>query len=81
MQEQKYQAVMAGLADGRAVDRLPRGRCRCQLRDSFRADNPGLWMDHCHNLPNAAEGQVAQLMYTGIESFFRVGGESGNEPK
>ena len=23
---------------------------------AFRADNPGIWMDHCHNLPHAAEG-------------------------
>ena len=23
---------------------------------AFRADNPGIWMDHCHNLGHAAPG-------------------------
>ncbi len=48
---------------------------------AFVADNPGLWMDHCHNLPHAAEGLVAHLMYTGVRSSYRVGGEVGNEPE
>ena len=48
---------------------------------AFVADNPGLWMDHCHNLPHAAEGLVAHLMYDGVSSSYRVGGESGNEPE
>ncbi len=45
------------------------------------ADNPGVWMDHCHNLPHAAEGLVAHLMYAGVTSSFRVGGDAGNEPE
>ena len=48
---------------------------------AFVADNPGIWMDHCHNLPHAAEGLVAHLMYTGVTSSYRVGGEPGNEPE
>ena len=48
---------------------------------AFLADNPGLWMDHCHNLPHAAEGLVAHLMYTDVRSSFRVGGKVGNEPE
>jgi FtsP/CotA-like multicopper oxidase with cupredoxin domain len=48
---------------------------------AFVADNPGLWMDHCHNLPHAAEGLVAHLMYSHVISEFRVGGERGNEPE
>jgi FtsP/CotA-like multicopper oxidase with cupredoxin domain len=48
---------------------------------AFVADNPGLWMDHCHNLPHAAEGLVAHVMYDGVTSSFRVGGEHGNEPE
>jgi FtsP/CotA-like multicopper oxidase with cupredoxin domain len=39
----------------------------------FRADNPGIWMDHCHNLPHAAEGLVAHLMYEGVTTPFRMG--------
>jgi FtsP/CotA-like multicopper oxidase with cupredoxin domain len=48
---------------------------------AFVADNPGLWMDHCHNLPHAAEGLVAHLMYTGVEPSYRVGGEAANHPE
>ncbi len=48
---------------------------------AFLADNPGLWMDHCHNLPHAAEGLVAHLMYDGVTSSYRVGGEDDNQPE
>jgi len=48
---------------------------------AFVADNPGIWMDHCHNLPHAAEGLVAHLMYTGVTSSFRVGGDADNQPE
>ncbi len=48
---------------------------------AFVADNPGLWMFHCHNLPHAAEGLVAHLMYAGVESSFVVGGDDGNQPE
>ena len=48
---------------------------------AFVADNPGIWMDHCHNLTHAAEGLVAHLMYTGVESSYLVGGEPGNQPE
>lgn len=33
---------------------------------AFVADNPGVWMDHCHNLKHAEEGMVAHLMYEGL---------------
>ncbi len=48
---------------------------------AFVADNPGVWMDHCHNLPHAAQGLVAHLMYAGLTSPFRVGGPKANEPE
>jgi FtsP/CotA-like multicopper oxidase with cupredoxin domain len=48
---------------------------------AFRADNPGIWMDHCHNLPHAAQGLVAHLMYAGVTEPFRVGGAAGNQPE
>jgi FtsP/CotA-like multicopper oxidase with cupredoxin domain len=48
---------------------------------AFVADNPGIWMDHCHNLPHAAEGLVAHLMYTGHTTPFKVGGSARNEPE
>jgi FtsP/CotA-like multicopper oxidase with cupredoxin domain len=45
------------------------------------ADNPGLWMDHCHNLPHARDGLVAHLMYDGVTSSYMVGGERDNDPE
>ncbi|MBO3745462.1 multicopper oxidase family protein [Streptosporangiaceae bacterium NEAU-GS5] len=29
----------------------------------FRADNPGMWMNHCHNLAHADQGMMLHLMY------------------
>lgn len=42
------------------------------------ADNPGIWMDHCHNLDHAAEGMMMHLQYRGYSSPFVHGGNSGN---
>ncbi|GAA2694525.1 multicopper oxidase domain-containing protein [Nonomuraea recticatena] len=35
----------------------------------FTADNPGIWMDHCH-FKHGAEGMIMHLAYTGITSPF-----------
>jgi FtsP/CotA-like multicopper oxidase with cupredoxin domain len=48
---------------------------------AFLADNPGVWMDHCHNLQHAAEGLVAHLMYDDVTTPYRVGGETDNQPE
>jgi FtsP/CotA-like multicopper oxidase with cupredoxin domain len=51
---------------------------------AFVADNPGIWMDHCHNLPHAAEGLVAHLAYNGVREPFVVGrdvGDAHNQPE
>jgi FtsP/CotA-like multicopper oxidase with cupredoxin domain len=48
---------------------------------AFVADNPGIWMDHCHNLPHATEGLVTHLMYEGVTEPYRVGGDTVNEPE
>jgi FtsP/CotA-like multicopper oxidase with cupredoxin domain len=51
---------------------------------AFLADNPGIWMDHCHNLPHAAQGLVAHLAYNGVREPFVVGREVGdahNQPE
>ena len=45
------------------------------------ADNPGIWMDHCHNLPHARDGLVAHFMYEGITTPYTVGGDPGNTPE
>ncbi len=48
---------------------------------AFVADNPGVWMDHCHNLPHAAEGLLAHLMYDGVSTSYVVGGDTDNSPE
>ncbi len=39
----------------------------------FRADNPGIWMDHCHNLNHAAAGMLMHLAYRGVTTPFQAG--------
>ena len=46
---------------------------------AFRADNPGIWMDHCHNLAHAAAGMMMQLTYTGVSTPFVM--DHGNLPE
>lgn len=48
---------------------------------AFVADNPGIWMDHCHNLKHAEDGMVAHLMYEGVDTPFRIGGDADNQPE
>ncbi|MFC4779082.1 multicopper oxidase family protein [Paenibacillus sp. GCM10023252] len=48
---------------------------------AFRADNPGLWMDHCHNLVHAAGGMTMHLMYEGYTSPFSIGSATHNHPE
>lgn len=47
----------------------------------LHADNPGIWMDHCHNLDHAAEGMMMLLKYQGVSSPFVHGGHSHNRPE
>jgi len=47
----------------------------------FRANNPGLWMLHCHNLKHAAQGLTMHVAYAGVTTPFRIGGDPGNEPE
>jgi FtsP/CotA-like multicopper oxidase with cupredoxin domain len=47
----------------------------------FLADNPGIWMDHCHHLDHAAEGLVAHLAYDGVTASYEIGGPAENEPE
>ncbi|WP_159798641.1 multicopper oxidase family protein [Puerhibacterium puerhi] len=48
---------------------------------AFVADNPGIWMDHCHTLAHAVEGLVAHVMYRGVTTPFTVHGEAANQPE
>ncbi|MCK9860019.1 multicopper oxidase family protein [Paenibacillus sp. ATY16] len=46
----------------------------------LEANNPGLWMVHCHNLKHASMGMSMMLNYEGITTPYRVGTQSGNLP-
>ncbi len=48
---------------------------------AFVADNPGIWMFHCHDLPHAVEGLVTHLAYEDVAEPFVVGGPAGNRPE
>jgi FtsP/CotA-like multicopper oxidase with cupredoxin domain len=48
---------------------------------AFVADNPGIWMDHCHNLNHARGGFVLHLTYAGVGTRFQVGPGTGNDPE
>ncbi len=48
---------------------------------AFRADNPGIWMDHCHNLGHAAAGLTMHVVYAGVTTPFLVGSEHDNAPE
>jgi FtsP/CotA-like multicopper oxidase with cupredoxin domain len=37
---------------------------------AFRATNPGIWMNHCHNLPHADQGMMLRLRYDGVTTPF-----------
>ncbi|MBD0384415.1 multicopper oxidase family protein [Paenibacillus sedimenti] len=47
---------------------------------AFHANNPGLWMEHCHNLGHAAAGMTMMVNYEGVSTPYRVGSKSGNIP-
>jgi FtsP/CotA-like multicopper oxidase with cupredoxin domain len=48
---------------------------------AFRANNPGLWMLHCHNLQHAADGLTMHLMYAGVTTPYRAGKSAHNDPE
>jgi FtsP/CotA-like multicopper oxidase with cupredoxin domain len=37
---------------------------------AFEATNPGIWMNHCHNLPHAHQGMMLRLRYHGVSTPF-----------
>jgi FtsP/CotA-like multicopper oxidase with cupredoxin domain len=47
----------------------------------FLAENPGVWMDHCHDLNHAADGFVMHLGYEGVSTPYTVGDDTGNVPE
>jgi FtsP/CotA-like multicopper oxidase with cupredoxin domain len=48
---------------------------------AFKANNPGIWMLHCHDLSHAAAGMDVMVYYQGISTPYMVGDKSGNNPE
>ncbi|UUZ92708.1 multicopper oxidase domain-containing protein [Paenibacillus sp. P25] len=48
---------------------------------AFKADNPGIWMDHCHNLWHAQLGMTMHLSYEGVTTPFEAGKKTANQPE
>jgi FtsP/CotA-like multicopper oxidase with cupredoxin domain len=48
---------------------------------AFKADNPGVWMDHCHNLEHAQVGMMLHLVYDGVTSPYQTGRATFNHPE
>ena len=48
---------------------------------AFKADNPGIWMDHCHNLQHASKGMIMHLGYAGVTEPYLAGSATGNSPE
>ncbi|MGI9149056.1 MAG: multicopper oxidase family protein [Chloroflexota bacterium] len=48
---------------------------------AFAADNPGVWMFHCHVLLHASMGMTTTVNYTGVSTPFEMGSTSGNTPE
>ncbi len=54
---------------------------RQSLDTVFLADNPGLWMFHCHVLLHAALGMSAMISYENVITPYTFGSRSGNSPE
>ena len=69
------------LVHGHREDVLDMGGPLLMREADMVPDNPGIWMDHCHNLNHARDGMVFHLAYAGIETPFSSGGPSANRPE
>jgi FtsP/CotA-like multicopper oxidase with cupredoxin domain len=48
---------------------------------AFVADNPGIWMFHCHVLLHASMGMMMTINYTNVYTPYEMGTRSGNIPE
>ncbi|MEJ1199270.1 MULTISPECIES: multicopper oxidase domain-containing protein [unclassified Streptomyces] len=45
-----------------------------EVQVAFKAGNPGIWMDHCHNYWHSKLGMVMHLAYDNVTTPYEVGG-------
>ena len=48
---------------------------------AFVADNPGIWMDHCHNLQARGAGDGRAPDVRRLDTPYRIGGPVDNQPE
>jgi FtsP/CotA-like multicopper oxidase with cupredoxin domain len=48
---------------------------------AFAANNPGIWMFHCHVLLHAGMGMTTSVNYVGYSTPYEMGSRSGNMPE
>ena len=48
---------------------------------AFEADDPGIWMLHCHVLPHAAAGLMMMVRYDNVYTPYSIAPGSGNIPE
>lgn len=48
---------------------------------AFQADDPGIWMLHCHVLPHAAAGLMMMVRYDNVYTPYSIAPGSGNIPE
>jgi FtsP/CotA-like multicopper oxidase with cupredoxin domain len=48
---------------------------------AFKANNPGDWMFHCHDLHHASADMVAEVKYNGFKPAFKADPNAGNMPE
>ncbi|MBT9281585.1 MAG: multicopper oxidase family protein [Hydrogenibacillus schlegelii] len=48
---------------------------------AFKADNPGNWMFHCHELHHASAGMVTEVKYAGFQPGFTPDPAANNKPE
>lgn len=48
---------------------------------AFKADNPGNWLFHCHDLHHATAGMVDLIKYNGFEPNFTPDSNANNKPE
>ncbi|MGG0937133.1 multicopper oxidase family protein [Brevibacillus centrosporus] len=48
---------------------------------AFKADNPGDWMFHCHDLGHASQGMMSEVKYEGFKPDFTIDPTVNNMPE
>jgi FtsP/CotA-like multicopper oxidase with cupredoxin domain len=48
---------------------------------AFKANNPGDWMFHCHELHHAFAGMMTEVIYKGYKSTMKMDPKAGNMPE